>query len=190
MLSILQKIGRQQFWQAKDGVAAIEFAFAAPLLVTLLLGTVQLCNALECNEKVTSVASSVADLVAQTSNVSTSDITGIFSAGNYVLYPFPTASTKIVISSIVNSAASGGGGQNKVCWSQATSNATALAAGTVMTVPTGVIPSGGSAIFVQVNYTYSSAITNFLFNSLAMGGAYYARPRESSQVTLNTTTSC
>jgi Flp pilus assembly protein TadG len=185
MLSGPENRKRTNFLTASGGVAAIEFALVAPLLGALLLGGIQLSNALECGQKVTSVASSVADLVAQTASVTTAQVTGIFSAGNYVLYPFPTTSTKIVVSSIVNNTSTN---QNKVCWSQATTNATALTPGTVMTVPTGVIASGGSAIYVQVSYTYSSAVTQFLFSSLPMSGAYYAHPRESAQVMLNTTT--
>ena len=112
MLRLLRK-----FRKSQKGLAAIEFAFIAPVLGTLLVGTIEVCNALECKQKVTSMASSVADLVAQTSSVSASDLSNIFAAGNALIYPFPTTSSKIVVSSIV----SDGAGNGTVAWSHASS---------------------------------------------------------------------
>ena len=164
--------------KSTDGLAAVEFALIAPVLGILLAGAIEICNALECRQKVTSTTSSVADLVAQASTVSTSDISNIFSAGNSILYPFASANATIVISSIVNDSVTN---LNTVDWSQA-QNGTALAKNTVMSnVPTGVIASGGSAILVQVTYNYTSPLGQFI-GTIPMNDAFYSRPRQSSKV--------
>src|ERR1700733_7869556 len=142
----------KSFWRAEKGLAAIEMGLIAPVLATLLIGTIELCNALEANQRVNSVGASVADLVTQESNVATTDITNIYGAGNAIMFPFTASSTAIIITSIVNK-----NSQNTVCWSQA-QNATAYAKGTVMTVPTGLISTGGSIVLVQITYTYTSPI--------------------------------
>src|ERR1700748_3011401 len=90
-----------KFLKAEGGLAAIEFAFIAPLLVTLLLGAVEISSALECRQKVTSLASSAADLVAQTASVSSTDMTNIFNAVTAIVYPF-TGTTSIVITSVMS----------------------------------------------------------------------------------------
>lgn len=162
--------------RATEGLAAVEFALLAPVLAVLLMGTIEICNALECRQKVSSETSSVADLVAQTSSVSLADLNNIFNAGNSILYPFAPGNVTVVVSSIVNQP----NGTNLVAWSEPYNGGTPLQ-GTV-TVPTGVIAAGGSAIFVQVSYNYTSPIGRFIFGSIAMSDSFYARPRQSVTV--------
>jgi Flp pilus assembly protein TadG len=164
--------------RATRAMAAVEFALLAPVLATLLMGTIELCNALECRQKVSSETSSIADLVAQASSVSAADLSNIFNAGNSILYPFAPGNVTVVVSSIVNQP----NGQNLVAWSVPYNGGTALQQNTQVAVPTGVIASGGSAIFVQVSYNYTSPIGQFIFGNIAMGDTFYARPRQSVQV--------
>jgi Flp pilus assembly protein TadG len=165
--------------RATHGMAAVEFALLAPVLATLLMGTIELCNALECRQKVSSETSSVADLVSQTASVSSTDLTNIFNAGNSILYPFAPDNVTVVVSSIVNQPT----GANVVAWSVPYNGAMALQQNSLVAVPSGIIPAGGSAIFVQVSYNYTSPIGQFIFGSIAMTDSFYARPRQSIQVT-------
>lgn len=167
------------FWRSRAAFSAVEFALMAPVLCVLLLGTIIMCNALECRQKVISEASSVADLVAQTSTVSNSDLQDIFNAGSTILYPFDASLGTIVVSSIVNNPANG---QNTVAWSQAYNGGTPLQVNSTVTVPTGVIASGGSAIFVQVTYNYTSPMGSLLIKSIPMSDSFYTHPRESTSV--------
>jgi Flp pilus assembly protein TadG len=168
-----------RLWRSDAGVAAIEFAFIAPVLMVLLLGTIEICNALQCRQKVTSETASVADLVAQASSVSSADLANIFSAGNAILYPFPAGNATIVVSSIVNNPLNG---QNTVAWSEPYNGGTPLQQNAVVSVPTGIIAPGGSAIFVQVTYNYTSPIGHFIVGTLPLGDSFYSRPRESTSV--------
>ncbi|HEY1613537.1 MAG TPA: TadE/TadG family type IV pilus assembly protein [Rhizomicrobium sp.] len=165
--------------RCRRGVSAVEFAVIAPVLAVLLAGTIEICNALECRQKVISTTASLADLVAQASTVSSSDLSNIFSAGNSILYPFAASNATIVISSIVNNAANG---QNTVDWSKA-QNGSPLLHNTVMNnIPAGIIASGGGAIFVQVTYNYTSPLGD-LIGTIPMGDTFYSRPRQSTKVT-------
>jgi len=161
------------------GMAAVEFALLAPVLATLLMGTIELCNALECRQKVSSETSSIADLVAQASSVSAADLNNIFNAGNSILYPFGPGNVTVVVSSIVNQPS----GANTVAWSVPYNGGTALQQNAPVTVPAGIIATGGSAIFVQVSYNYTSPIGQFIFGTIAMSDSFYCRPRQSTQVT-------
>ena len=172
------------FLRARNGMAAVEFAFIAPVMATLLVGTIEMCNALQCKQKVTSVASSVADLVAQTKSVSASDISNIFSAANELTYPFPSSGSGIVVSSIV----SDGTGNGTVAWSEA-QNATALATNAAVTVPTGLMSASAcakgacSVILAQVTYAYTSPLGKIFVGTTTMSDYFYARPRQSATVT-------
>jgi Flp pilus assembly protein TadG len=174
MLTILR------LYRSNSAFSAVEFAIMAPVLCMLLLGTIVVCNALECRQKLASEASSVADLVSQASSVSSGDVQDIFQSGATIMYPFDSSQGTIVVSSIVNNAQTD---TNTVAWSQAYNGGTALPVNSVVTVPAGVIISGGSAIFVQVGYSYTPPFAGFFINSIGMSDSFYSHPRESTSVT-------
>jgi Flp pilus assembly protein TadG len=181
----------REFLKARDGMAAIEFAFIAPVLGTLLLGSIEASSALECRQKVTMLASSAADLVAQTASVSSSDMTNIFNAVTAIVYPFPQGSTTIVISSVM----SDGSGNGTVAWSKA-QNGTQLVTGSAITLPSPIMSTlnadgktytpcaknACSVILAQITYHYTSPIGRFLVGSISMSDHFYARPRKSASV--------
>jgi Flp pilus assembly protein TadG len=179
---MLRKLAK--FWKSKGGLAAVEFGLIAPVMGTLLVGTVEVCNALQCKQKVTSIASSVADLVAQEKSVTSTDMTNIFAAANQLIYPFSSSNSGIVVSSIL----SDGNGNGTVGWSKA-QNGTPLATGAAVTVPTGLMSSSScarnacSVILTQVTYAYSSPLGKFFVGSNTMTDYFYARPRKSAIVT-------
>jgi Flp pilus assembly protein TadG len=171
-----------RFRKASSGLAGIEFAFIAPLLAMLFLGTIQICSVLSCYQKLSNLVSNISGILAMTSAVNSTDISNAYTAGNAILYPFPSTQTTIVITSVVYSSTTG---QNTVAWSRA-QNGTALTQGTVVNVPAGVIATtnGASAIMVTVGYNYTPPIGNML-GSIHLSNISYARPRQSLSVTCN-----
>jgi Flp pilus assembly protein TadG len=174
------KLARRSILQARDGTVAVEFAFIAPILITLFLGTMALCNALICRAKVTTVAASAADLVAQDETISTAQLNDVFSALNAIVYPYPSAGSRIIITSI--KADPNHPGQYVVDWSVA-QNATAHTQGSSITVPTGLVTSGASVILAEVSYTYTPPSVEFITSGYIMTDSFYARPRRSAFVT-------
>jgi Flp pilus assembly protein TadG len=163
--------------RAKDGLAAVEFAILAPVLVAMFLGSIELTAALACKQKVTGMASTAADLIAQEKAVASADLSNVYSAINSIVYPFSSTGLKIVITSIVDNGSGGG----KVAWSCA-QNATPRTVNSAVTVPTGVITTGGSVILAEVTYPYSSGIAKYLASSTNMTSSFYARPRRSTTI--------
>lgn len=179
---MLRKLRR--FRRNESGLAALEFALIAPLLVTLLLGTIEICDALECHQKVTMLASTGADLVSQATTVTSSDMSNVFAAMNAVIYPYPSSGAKIVITSVI----SDGNGGGTVDWSRA-QNTSALTSGAAVTIPSGLMPKADcpkdacSVILAQVDYGYTSPIGSFIVGTMSMTDSFYARPRRSATVT-------
>ena len=164
--------------RAKDGMAAVEFAILAPVLVAMFLGSIEITSALACKQKVTGMASTAADLIAQEKAVASADLSNVYSAINSIVYPSPTTGLRIVITSLSYATATTG----TVAWSDA-QNATARVVNSTVTVPTGVISTGGSVILAEVTYPYSSSIAKYLSSSTNMTSTFYARPRRSTTVT-------
>lgn len=170
----------RRYLQATDGLAAIEFAFIAPVLIILFFGTVEVCNALICKQKVTTVAASASDLVAQDSAITTSQLQDVFSALNSIIYPFPTSTSQVIITSIKNDP--NHVGQFVVDWSQASSGS-AHTPGANITVPAGLVTASGSVILAEVSYTYTPLATHFFTGPFTMTDSFYSRPRKSAFVT-------
>jgi Flp pilus assembly protein TadG len=184
----------RNFLRARDGLAAVEFALIAPVMGTMLLGTIEVCNALECHQKVTMVASSAADLVAQATSVSSSDMTDVFNAASAIIYPFNQGKISIVVSSV----ASDGTGNGTVVWSAANANGTKLPNKTPITLSQPIMstcnadgtctPCAKNActvILTQVTYSYTSPFGKYFVGSVPMSDYFYERPRKSASVTCN-----
>jgi Flp pilus assembly protein TadG len=167
----------ERYSRAQSGMAAVEFAMVLPAMLALVFGAIEVSNALICKADVTNTASTAADLVAQETKVTDSDLSDVYSSINAELFPYPTTGTQIKITSIVDD----GQGGAKVAWSKA-QNATPYSAGTAMTVPAGLIATGGSVIFAEVTYSYTSPFTYFIHSPIAMTNSFYAHPRRVAQV--------
>ena len=167
------------FARAKDGLAAVEFALIAPVMIVMFFGVIELSSAVDCNSRVGRVTSTVGDLVAQATTVSTADTTNAFNAANAVLYPYAAANARIVVSSLVDD----GHGATKVAWSDA-QNTTPRTVASTVTVPTGLVTSGsgGSVIFTEISYTFTPAVPYLLGASLTLTDTFYSKPRRSLTV--------
>lgn len=167
----------RKFRAAQNGVAAVEFALIMPLLMTLFFGLVEVSNGIQCLEDVTNMASAAADIAAQGTQVSNSDEQNIFAGVTAMLYPNSPASAQIIITSLVDN----GKGGATVAWSDASSGS-AHTVGETMTVPSGLIPSGGSVILAEVSYSYSSPTSKIITGPITMNRSAYSAPRQVAQI--------
>jgi Flp pilus assembly protein TadG len=172
MLTDLKKIAG-----AQGGMAAAEFALILPVLLALVFGSIEVTNALICKTDVSNVAGTGADLVAQETQIGQTDINNVLSAPGALVYPYPTTSAKIVITSVIDDGHGGG----KVDWSQAY-NAIPRSKGTSVTVPTGLITTGGSVIMSEVTYTYTPTSIWMVKYPITMSNRFYSHPRRVAQI--------
>ncbi len=76
------------FLRDKRGVSAVEFAMLLPLMITLYIGGVEVSSAIAIDRKVTLVARTLGDLVAQSTSVNAADMTNILNAATTVVQPY------------------------------------------------------------------------------------------------------
>jgi Flp pilus assembly protein TadG len=175
--ALVRKVGR--FRRDTRGLAAVEFALILPVMLVVYFGTLETTNALTCARRVTNVAETAADLVAQVPAVSSSDLTDIFAASTAILTPFNTTPVKIVLTSVTANSSN----VTTVAWSAAYgSGATARTANSSITLPTGLTTAGTSVIMAEVTYTYTSPIGTFITGPITMTEKAYLRPRRSVSV--------
>ena len=90
----------KRFASEKKGVAAIEFAFIAPLLICLYLGSMEIGQAIDAHRKVTRISAMVADLVTQENSVTRDQLKSIMEVGQSVIKPHGRSDLTIKVTAI------------------------------------------------------------------------------------------
>lgn len=81
-------------------VAATEFALILPVMLLLLIGMTEITGSMNADRKVSRIASSITDLVAQAQTITKSDMDGIMDLGEKVLDPYPADELTTIIASV------------------------------------------------------------------------------------------
>jgi Flp pilus assembly protein TadG len=166
------------FCRDERGVAsAVEFAMVLPLLLTFWLGGVEVSQAVSVDRKVTLAARSVADLVAQATSVSTTDLNDILNATTAVVAPWPAANLKVIVSQVAIDQQ----GNATIAWSTA-KNTTARPQNQAVTVPAALRINNTWLIWGEVQYDYKPAIGYVITGTLPLKDQIYMRPRLSDSV--------
>ncbi len=165
------------FFHNTAGIAAVEFALIAPVMITTYFGSSELCNLLLADRKVTNVTAATTDLVAQEMSISNSEMTDIFTASTAIMEPYSLATLKIVVTSVVDDAS----GNTTVAWSDGY-NTAAYPVGSDYVLPDGIISPGGSVIVTEVQYQFVSPIGEFWTSGFNMKDKFYQKPRRTAQI--------
>lgn len=181
MISRLATIYRR-FIASTRGVAAIEFAMIMPVLTVIFLGSYDGGRAIAVYMKVRSATYTLDAITNQYTTIQSSDMQAIVGATSVVLAPYSSTPVVVVISQIkINT-----GGKATVSWSYAL-NGTALAQGSTVTIPAGLVASGNTCgtypcylIFGQVSYTYTPLFGFFGSGGITLADSLYVTPRSSA----------
>lgn len=165
------------FRDDSSGVSAIEFALILPAMVAMFFGIGELTSYMQAHNRMTKVASTVADLVAQDTAITDDEMTNIFNCAEAIMQPFDAANGWIRVSSVVANAM----GQTSVAWSDG-QGISERAVGSAITVPGGIVPPNSSIIFTEVSFNYTSSFGMFLTGGITAEDRFYARPRRSVTV--------
>jgi Flp pilus assembly protein TadG len=167
------------------GVAAIEFALIAPLLITLYLGTLEISGALQMNKKVGRAASATGDLIAQldSTEVNKDALKSILNIGKAITQPYNLTQPKIIVTGIKIDAAS----VAKVAWSLQLDDAAftePFAKNSVVSVPPKVNIADTFLVKVESQLEYRTLTSWSIakasgqtYGKIDMAETYYLRPR-------------
>ena len=171
------------------GASLIELGFAMPVLITLLLGGIEIARYVLLHQKLDRVASSIADLVSQAEVISVADMQNIFDAAQFVAKPFdlPGAGT-VIVSSVSNPI---GAPATKVNWQQsgagsipATSQVGTPGGGA--TLPAGfTVADGQTIVIAEVFFDYVPWILGDFTGANQIYHRALFRPRYGGLTTLN-----
>jgi len=166
----------RRFRDDRRGVAIIEFALLAPILVTLYLGSVELTLAFQAQQRLAHLAQAMADMASQNRTITTAEIDDILAAGTVMAHPLSPAPLGQRIASVT----AGAGGALTVDW-QRSRQYTAPGA---PTTPSGYLAANESVIVADVTYDYTPVFTLILPQTIRFERRAYLRPRLSDKVDL------
>ncbi|WP_417688038.1 TadE/TadG family type IV pilus assembly protein [Roseibium sp.] len=176
----------RRFVRDTRAIAAVEFALILPFLLILLIGVAETTSALNHSRKVSQIAGSVADLVAQAEQLSAAEAQDIMTASNEILAPYTTATLQVIIASVTFDE----DGNPEVDWSIDQDGDTPWARGSEPTIeiPDQVALPGTSIVIGQSFYTYIPMFATLAQNifpratAIPMGDVYFLRPRLTNKV--------
>lgn len=161
-----------RFRRDASGVSAVEFAVTLPIMLMILVCTVEISHAIDNYRKVTVLARTLADLTAQGDGqnpIDAANMADIVAASSLVLSPYSSSSVKITVSALgvyVNV-------RPQVC-SSFGKNTPARATGYAvdLTVPNGFQTVGMRYVLAEVSMAYVPILGSNLVKYLGNGANY------------------
>lgn len=164
----------------EGGIAIVEFAMLLPMLLAMCFGVLVLSDAFAVKRKVAMTTRTITDLTTQYAVLTKSQLATLLSASASIIAPYDDTPLGIVVTRVDIDA----GGVGKVVWSQAYKTGTALAAGTVVVLPTAMVSANSSIIMGQVTYLYAPLTKVNFMGSVTMSDRLYLNPRISNNIML------
>lgn len=165
--SFIQRRPMGRFARDRKGVAAVEFAYIAPLLILALFGTFEVSRAVMMHKKFQRVTAMIGDLVSREERVGTAPggalqtINGMMLSAEQVMYPFSTEGLQIKVNSL--RAKSDDASRTRSEWNYDSVANSAQSTCTDKAMPAvGMINAGNTAIVVESTYTYAPLLRDLI----------------------------
>lgn len=168
MLKFLQSISRLA--RDKRGVSAVEFALLAPVMIGLYFGCAEVATGVGTDRKVSLISAALANLTAQATSISTSDMSNILDASSAIISPYDSTKLKMTVTCIAISSTK----IATVKWS-VTRGGTANT-GTI-TIPSALAVASSYLILSQASYAYTPTVGYTISGTLTLSDQMYMSPR-------------
>ena len=158
-----------RFARDRRGVSAVEFALVAPLMIALYFGCVEISDGVAVDRKVSLTAAALANLVAQSTSLSSTDMTNVLDASTAIIQPYSSTNLKMTVSCLSIDA-------NKnvtTKWTATRNGGTGMA----LSVPTDLKIASTQLIFAQVSYAYKPIVGYTITGTLTLSDQMYMMPR-------------
>lgn len=164
----------------RAGSVAMEFALVLPVLILLMLASVELARFVFLHQKMDRVATTISDLVARAETINESQLADIFTAAGEVSTPFDLANRGVVIvSSVTNLDGEGA----KIAWQRAGAGSYSAASelgaeGEIPNLPAEFeVRDGESAIISEVYFDFAPFLSELIVAPQLIYRTAHQRPR-------------
>ncbi len=161
----------RRFARDSRGVAAVEFAFIAPILIVFYLGMAEVCQLLKAKRRVDHAGAAVADLITQEQGVDTQKLTDLKAISSTIMEPLPVAALTVQVYGLKDDAS----GAAKCEWGWPTACVRGAAPPTPVGTP---LNPGEGLIMADVSYAYTSGIGYLITAGKTLTHRAELRPRK------------
>ena len=178
----------KRFCRADGGLAYLEFALVLPVLMTLFLGGVEVSRYILINQKVDKTATTMSDLIAQATTMSTGELDQLMEAVQHLMEPYDFSQDGLII---VTSVRKPSGSSAQVRWQYSgggTLSRTSLigSQGGVATLPNSfTMVDGEDVIITEAFYEFSPVVNNAIVDEDDIYKVSISKPRLGALDTLN-----
>jgi len=168
------------FAKSRSGLAAVEFAFIAPIMILFFFGVIEGSAAYSASRKVLLSANTLADLVAQETSITKANLDDLFTGMEDVIDQRDIDVTFRVASVYLDTAT----GDVKVHWSRDSNGGVPYAAGSVYPgdVDASLLNDASSLVVAETQHNYASPISRKIIGPLALSKTSTRWPRLTPKV--------
>lgn len=159
----------------RRGVSAVEFALLAPMMIALYFGCVGISDGVAIDRKVSLTAAALANLTAQVSSITTSDMSNILNASTAIMSPYSASKLKMTVSCLSIDA-------NKkvtVKWSE-TKNGSKRTSFSFDSTNSALNVANSQLIYAEVKYEYEPVVGTSVVGNLSLSDHMFMSPRISA----------
>jgi Flp pilus assembly protein TadG len=162
------------------GNVAVEFALSVPVILMMMLGSVEMARFVILHQKMDRVATTMSDLVSRAETITESQISDIFTAAGQVAEPFDLASLGVVIVSSVTNADGTGA---TIAWQRSGGGSYSAVSdlgveGDEPDLPDGFeVREGETAIIAEVFYDFTPFLSELIVEPQVIHRSAHHRPR-------------
>ena len=155
-----------RIWRCSQGAAATEFAYLSPLLILMLLGTIEIGRAVSMDRHFGLATSATGDLVAREEWLGTSDsdaqanLASMMGSIKHMMQPYDSSSLRLAVFQV--RASPDDPNDTRVEWSYSYNGHSAPSRCQTYPLPSGLIVEGGSAIVVESSYVFHPLFADFV----------------------------
>ena len=159
-----------RFSRDRRGVSAVEFALVAPMMIALYFGCVEISDGVAADRKVSLTAAALANLVAQSTSLSATDMNNVLDASTAIIQPYSASNLKMTVTCLSIDA-------NKNVTTKWTRSGTTGAVSTALSVPTDLKMASTQLIAAQVTYAYKPIVGYTITGTLTLSDQMFMMPR-------------
>ena len=148
-----------------SGFAAVEFAMIVPVMIIMLLGCVEVCDALNVQNRVSTIAETASLLVARCGTVSRADLADVMRITDSIMGKYSEQALKIELVAVQTDATNA----TTVLFSQDRSGGEPYGAGsTYPNLAQGVIAPNHAGVIADVTYSYQSPFGQYIHGTILL----------------------
>lgn len=155
-----------RFARHSEGAAAVEFAFLAPLLLLMLLATIEIGRAVNTDRHFSAAVGTAGDLVAReeflgkSKSAATMNLDSMMESVQHLMAPYDASSLKLAVVSVRASPTNAA--DTRVSWSYSYNGMPKPAECSSYSLPANIVGKGGSVIVVDATYVFKPLFGDFV----------------------------